>query len=216
MSHKSFVNRHIGIPEGETKNILSQVNASSLSELIDETIPSNIRTKKELATGDAMSEREYLSHINSVAKLNKLYDSYIGQGYYGTETPSVILRNVLENPGWYTAYTPYQAEISQGRLEALLNFQTMITDLTGMELSNASLLDEGTAAAEAMLMFFHMRSRKQEKAGVNKFYVSDFIFTQTKEVLECRAEPLGIELTFGSPEDFKMDETYFWRYFAIP
>jgi len=216
MSHKSFVNRHIGITEEETKNILSQVNASSVSELIDETIPSNIKAEKELVTGEAMSEREYLTHINSVAKLNKLYDSYIGQGYYGTETPSVILRNVLENPGWYTAYTPYQAEISQGRLEALLNFQTMITDLTGMELSNASLLDEGTAAAEAMLMFFHMRTRKQEKAGVNKFYVSDFIFTQTKEVLECRAEPLGIELTFGSPEDFKMDDTYFGAVLQYP
>ena len=216
MGHKSFVNRHIGIPEEDMNNMLSQVNASSLTELINETIPSNIRAENELSTGDEMSEREYLSHINSIAKLNKLYDSYIGQGYYGTETPSVILRNVLENPGWYTAYTPYQAEISQGRLEALLNFQTMITDLTGMELSNASLLDEGTAAAEAMLMFFHMRSRKQEKAGVNKFYVSNYIFTQSKEVIACRAEPLGIELVYGTPEDFKMDDTYFGAILQYP
>ena len=216
MGHKSFVNRHIGIPEEGINKLLSQVKASSLTELINETIPSNIQAKEELSTGAAMSEREYLAHINSLAKLNKLYDSYIGQGYYGTETPSVILRNVLENPGWYTAYTPYQAEISQGRLEALLNFQTMITDLTGMELSNASLLDEGTAAAEAMLMFFHMRSRKQEKAGVNKFYVSDLIFSQSKEVIACRAEPLNIELVYGNPEDFKMDDTYFGAILQYP
>ena len=216
MSHKSFVNRHIGIPEQDLKAILSQANASSIEELISETIPSNIRSNKNLKTGEALTEREYLNHINSLAKHNELYDCYIGQGYYGTETPSVILRNVLENPGWYTAYTPYQAEISQGRLEALLNFQTMITDLTGMELSNASLLDEGTAAAEAMLMFFHMRSRKQEKAGINNFFVANTIFTQSKEVIQCRAEPLGINLVFGNPEDFKMDESYFGAILQYP
>ncbi|MBG16261.1 MAG: glycine dehydrogenase (aminomethyl-transferring) [Crocinitomicaceae bacterium] len=209
MSHKSFSKRHIGVSNEDQQKMLSTVKSNSISDLIDQTIPSKIRSCKDLSVGESMNERDYLSHIQKIAKKNKLFDSFIGQGYYGTETPSVILRNVLENPGWYTAYTPYQAEISQGRLEALLNFQTMISDLTGMELSNASLLDEGTAAAEAMLMFFHMRSRKQEKQGVNKFFVANSIFTQTKEVIECRAEPLGIELIYGDTDSIQLDSSYF-------
>ena len=159
----SFLNRHIGIDTNALAKMMDVLNVSSIDQLINETIPSNIRAAKELNVSNALSEREYLDHIQALSKKNELYDCYIGQGYYGTETPSVILRNVLENPGWYTAYTPYQAEISQGRMEALLNFQTVVSELTGMELANASLLDEGTAAAEAMLMFFHMRSRQQEK-----------------------------------------------------
>ena len=160
MYQKSFSKRHIGITSEDQKYMLSTVKSSSMSNLVDETIPNNIKSNNDLHVGESMTEKDYLSHIKKIAKKNKLFDSFIGQGYYGTETPSVILRNVFENPGWYTAYTPYQAEISQGRLEALLNFQTMISDLTGMKLSNASLLDEGTAAAEAMLMFFHMFDSK--------------------------------------------------------
>ena len=209
MYQKSFSKRHIGITSEDQKYMLSTVKSSSMSNLVDETIPNNIKSNNDLHVGESMTEKDYLSHIEKIAKKNKLFDSFIGQGYYGTETPSVILRNVFENPGWYTAYTPYQAEISQGRLEALLNFQTMISDLTGMKLSNASLLDEGTAAAEAMLMFFHMRTRKQEKQGVNKFFVSNSIFTQTKEVIQCRAEPLGIELIFGNPDNCSIDNSFF-------
>ena len=216
MYQKSFSKRHIGITSEDQKYMLSTVKSSSMSNLVDETIPNNIRSNNDLHVGESMTEKDYLTHIEKIAKKNKLFDSFIGQGYYGTETPSVILRNVFENPGWYTAYTPYQAEISQGRLEALLNFQTMISDLTGMKLSNASLLDEGTAAAEAMLMFFHMRTRKQEKQGVNKFFVSNSIFTQTKEVIQCRAEPLGIELIFGNPDNCSIDNSFFGAIVQYP
>ena len=208
----SFVNRHIGIDSNALNEMLNVLNVSSIDQLISETIPSNIRSNKELAISSALTEREYLDHIQSLSEMNELYDCYIGQGYYGTETPSVILRNVLENPGWYTAYTPYQAEISQGRLEALLNFQTVVSELTGMELANASLLDEGTAAAEAMLMFYHMRSRQQEKNNVNQFFIAENIFRQTKDVMISRAEPLGIQLTFGDPEKFEMSDAYFGMY----
>ena len=170
----AFSERHIGSNEAEKQAMLAKIGVSSIAELIDKTIPSQIRLGRELNISDALTEQEYLTHINALASKNKVFKSYIGLGYNDTITPSVVLRNVLENPGWYTAYTPYQAEISQGRLEALLNFQTMILDLTGMEIANASLLDEATAAAEAMLMFFNSRSRNDIKAGKNKFSIIVF------------------------------------------
>src|SRR5258708_22665 len=151
-----FASRHIGPDEQETARMLATIGIGSLDELIDKTIPAAIRSKKSLAIPGPLSEQQYLTDLRQIASLNKVYKSYIGQGYYGTIVPSVILRNVFENPGWYTQYTPYQAEIAQGRLESLLNFQTMVSDLTGLPLANASLLDEGTAAAEAMTMFFNL------------------------------------------------------------
>ena len=198
MKPANFTQRHIGPRESDMNKMLAEIGCSSIDELIEKTIPSDIRLQRELLISDALSEQEYLTHIKALGAKNENFKSYIGMGYYGTLVPSVILRNVLENPGWYTAYTPYQAEISQGRLEALLNFQTMVMDLTGMEMANASLLDEGTSAAEAMIMFFHKRSRSQQKAGVKKFFVADTIFPQTKDVLITRAEPLNIELIFGN------------------
>ncbi|MCB0820982.1 MAG: glycine dehydrogenase (aminomethyl-transferring), partial [Bacteroidetes bacterium] len=158
---RDFESRHIGPRSTEIEYMLNTVGVRSIDELIDQTIPQGIRRSDKLSTGEAFSEHEYLAHIRKLEAANKVYKTYIGLGYYNTITPSVILRNIFENPGWYTAYTPYQAEIAQGRLEALLNYQTMIMSLTGMELANASLLDEATAAAEAMHMFFAMRSRDQ-------------------------------------------------------
>ena len=150
-----FVSRHIGPNEADTKAMLKTIGETSLSSLINKTVPPSIRMDHSLKLPGAMSEHEYLKHIKEISLKNKVFANYIGQGYYDTITPSVILRNVFENPGWYTQYTPYQAEISQGRLESLLNFQTMVSDLTGLPIANASLLDEATAAAEAMTMFFH-------------------------------------------------------------
>ena len=216
MGATSFENRHLGINDESLKQMLSDLNINSLDDLINETIPTKIRLKKELNISPAMSEADYLKHIKHLGSLNKLFTSYIGQGYYQTITPSVILRNVFENPGWYTAYTPYQAEISQGRLEALLNFQTMICDLTSMDIANASLLDEGTAAAESMLMFYNSRNRKQVKEFCNKFFVSDTIFNQTKQVIMSRAEAIGIELVFGNPFTTILDETYFGAIVQYP
>ena len=198
----AFSDRHIGSNTAEKQAMLEKTGFSSISELIDKTIPAHIRLKGELNISDAMTEQEYLTHIAAIGAQNKVFKSYIGLGYHDTIVPSVILRNVLENPGWYTAYTPYQAEISQGRLEALLNFQTMVLDLTGMEIANASLLDEGTAAAEAMLMFYNSRSRNEIKEGRNKFFVSEFAFPQTIDIIKGRAANLGIELTIGNPETF--------------
>ena len=209
MIQNSFVSRHIGVNEKDVEKMLEAIGVDSVDELIQETIPSSILKKENLKIENAVSEEDYLSNLKKIASKNSNFDNYIGQGYYGTITPSVIKRNVLCNPGWYTAYTPYQAEIAQGRLEALLNFQTFITDLTGMELANASLLDESTAAAESMLMFYHMRSRSQVKNNVNKFFVSEHIFVQTKDVITARAEPLGIEIVFGNPETIKLTEEYF-------
>ena len=177
--------------------MLDRIGASSLDALIEDTIPAAIRLKKALDLPKAMTEFEYISHLRGIAAKNRLYKTYIGQGYYGTILPAVIQRNILENPGWYTAYTPYQAEIAQGRLEALLNFQTMVADLTGMEIANASLLDEATAAAEAMTMMHGLRSREDVKAGKNSFFVSHECFPQTIELLKTRAKPLGIELVIG-------------------
>lgn len=211
-----FEKRHIGPREEDLNQMLHTIGCATLDELIDKTIPASIRLGSNLDLPEALSENDYLAHIKNIGAKNKTYRSFIGMGYYGTIVPPVILRNVLENPGWYTAYTPYQAEISQGRLEALLNFQTMVMDLTGLEIANASLLDEGTAAAEAMIMFYHKRDRKQEMAGVNKFFISDACFPQTKDVLITRAEPLGIELVFGNHLNIQLDNSYFGALVQYP
>ena len=189
MATEKFYTRHIGPREHDLQEMLSTVNASSIDELIEQTIPNKIRLKKELDLAPAMSEYEYLNHISKLGSKNKLFKSYIGLGYSNTITPSVIKRNIFENPGWYTAYTPYQAEISQGRLEALLNFQTMVLDFTGMELANASLLDEGTAASEAMIMAYNNRSRAAKKAGANQFFVSDRMFPANHRRFKNSSKP---------------------------
>ncbi len=209
MNTKTFVNRHNGPSEEDVKVMLGKLGLDSVDQLIDKTIPEKIRLKEDMDLDEGMSEYEYLNHMRTLAAKNKVYSTYIGMGYYNTIVPSVILRNVFENPGWYTSYTPYQAEISQGRLEALLNFQTMISDLTAMPIANSSLLDEGTAAAEAMLMFFNARKRAQVKSGVNVFLVSENMFPQTIEVLKTRAMSKGIELRFSKPEDFSFTDDVF-------
>ena len=216
MNPNSFENRHIGVNYEDVETMLTCIGLDSIDQLIKQTIPNSILKKEELNIKSAINENEYLSSLKKTAQLNKNYDNFIGQGYYGTFTPSVIKRNILCNPGWYTAYTPYQAEIAQGRLEALLNFQTFVTELSGMELANASLLDESTAAAESMLMFFHMRSRSQVKSNVNKFFVSDDIFLQTMEVITARAEPLGIELVFGDPKSVDLNNEFFGAIVQYP
>lgn len=211
-----FVDRHIGPRDEDIQLMLKAMGLKSLDELIEKSVPGSIRYDKPLELPQAMTEFEYLNHVRKLGKENKLFRSFIGQGYYSVAVPPVIIRNVLENPSWYTSYTPYQAEISQGRLEALLNFQTMVTELTGMEIANASLLDESTAAAEAMLMMFGSRSRAAVKAGANKFFVDDDIFLQTLDVLETRSAPLGIELVRGSFETAGLDESYFGAIVQYP
>jgi glycine dehydrogenase len=196
--------------------MLKTIGADTLDQLIDKTVPKSIRTEKPLRLPAAMSEFEYLNHIKKIGSENLMFRSFIGQGYYGVASLPVIVRNVLENPSWYTSYTPYQAEISQGRLEALLNFQTMITGLTGMDIANASLLDEATAAAEAMLMMFNARSREKVKAGANRFFVDKDIFLQTLDVIKTRSEPLGIELITGNYEEFVPDEMLFGAIVQYP
>ncbi len=191
-----FLHRHIGPDENDTREMLSSIEAPSLEQLMDETIPEGIRLKKQFGLEEPMSEYRFLEDFRELASQNEIYDSFIGMGYHDTLTPNVILRNVLENPGWYTAYTPYQAEIAQGRLEALINFQTMVSDLTGRELANASLLDEGTAAAEAMSMLYSMR-RGAKRKNAHKFFVSELCHPQTIDVVEGRAEPLDIEVIVG-------------------
>ena len=210
-----FQGRHIGPNSTETKAMLETIGISSLEELIDKTIPEKIRLQEPLALTSAVSEQEYLAHLKEVAAKNKLFKTYIGQGYYNTLTPSVILRNIFENPGWYTQYTPYQAEIAQGRLESLLNFQTVVTDLTGLELANASLLDEATAAAEAMAMLFH-HVNKTDQINRPKFFIDANIFAQTKDVLATRAEPIGIELVHGNYTTTVLDDTYFGAIVQYP
>lgn len=196
--------------------MLKTIGVSTLDELIDKTIPSSIRLDKPLDLPVGLSEYEYLKTIKEIASANRVYRTYIGLGYYGTKLPSVIQRNILENPGWYTSYTPYQAEISQGRLEALLNFQTVIMDLTGMEIANASLLDEATAAAEAMTMLFNARKRAVVKQGVVKFFVDENIFPQTLDVLKTRSAPLGIELIQGKYDEFEFGEKVFGAFIQYP
>ena len=202
MASDKFVTRHIGPRDQEIKEMLAKIGVASLDELIEQTVPGNIRLDKPLQLEDGLTERQYYRKILALAKKNKVFNTYIGMGYYDTITPAVILRNVLENPVWYTSYTPYQAEISQGRLEALLNFQTMVCELTAMELANASLLDEATAAAEAMILMYNARSRAKAKAGANVVFVDQFIWPQTLDVLKTRAIPLNIELKVLDASDF--------------
>ncbi len=209
MYKENFADRHIGLTPEDIKEMCQVVGVNSVEELINQTVPENIRLKPPLNLDEPLSEPEFAAHINELGKKNKLYKSYIGLGYYNTFTPSVIKRNIFENPGWYTAYTPYQAEISQGRLEALLNFQTMVVDLTAMEIANASLLDEATAAAEAMIMAFNSMSRAKKKLGANKFLVADTCLPQTIDVLKTRSEPLGIELVIDKCENFTLTEGVF-------
>ena len=216
MDTNAFALRHIGPKEDDQKLMLDAIGVETIEQLISETIPNDIRLKDDLDLESAMSEFEYSSHINELSKLNKVYKTYIGLGYHPTILPAVIQRNILENPGWYTAYTPYQAEIAQGRLEALLNFQTMIIDLTGMEIANASLLDESTAAAEAMGLLFSVRERHQKKANVNKFFVSDLVLPQTIDLLETRANPIGIELVIGNESEYNLSNEYFGALLQYP
>ena len=216
MDINSFENRHIGANQDDIKKMLNTIGLNSVDELIHQTIPNSILKNSPLKIEDAITENDYLKKLKEIADLNKNFDNYIGQGYYGTLTPSVIKRNILCNPGWYTAYTPYQAEIAQGRLEALLNFQTCVTELTGMEIANASLLDESTAAAESMLMFFHMRSRSQVKSNVNKFFVSNDLYLQTIDVITARAEPLGIEIIFGDANTIELSNEFFGAIVQYP
>ncbi|MCU4177749.1 aminomethyl-transferring glycine dehydrogenase [Carboxylicivirga sp. N1Y90] len=209
MATDKFVSRHIGPRDHEINTMLDRIGVSSLDELIEQTVPSSIRLKQPLAVSSGLTERQYFRKIHDIAAENKVFNTYIGMGYYDVITPAVILRNVLENPVWYTSYTPYQAEISQGRLEALLNFQTVVAEMTGMELANSSLLDEATAAAEAMIMLFNSRSRAQSKAGVNTFFADENMWPQTKEVLITRAKPLGVNLVFGDINSFDCDDNTF-------
>lgn len=216
MAFKSFEQRHIGPRESEIKEMTKTIGVASLDQLIDETVPANIRLKKELNLSLAMSEFEYSNHIQALGAKNKVFKSYIGQGYHPCIVPAVIQRNVLENPGWYTAYTPYQAEIAQGRLEALLNFQTLVIELTGQEIANASLLDESTACAEAMSMFYDLRSRDAQKREVNKFFISHNCFPQNIDLIKTRATPLGIELVIGDQNTFDFDNTFFGALLQYP
>ena len=216
MSYYTFADRHIGPDSNQEAKMLTTIGVASIEELISQTVPKSIRIKGDLNLPEAMSEAAYLKFIKGVSMKNKVYRTYIGLGYYNTIVPGVIQRNIFENPGWYTAYTPYQAEISQGRMEALLNYQTMVCDLTGMELANASLLDEATAAAEALHMFFASRTKEQEKANANKFFVSDACFPQTIDVLKTRANPIDVELVIGNHNNIVFDETYFGALIQYP
>lgn len=215
MIRETFTSRHIGPSDSERAEMLNTIGVSSLEDLIDKTIPAAIRLDKNIELSEPTSEYEYLNNLRKIAAKNKTFKSFIGMGYYGTITPPVIQRNILENPGWYTAYTPYQAEISQGRLEALLNYQTMVSDLTGMELANASLLDEATAAAEAMAMFFNTRKGAKKKTAL-QFFVDNKVFPQTLAVLQTRAEPLNIEIVTGNWNEFEGNDATFGALLQFP
>lgn len=216
MRTDAFALRHIGPRETDLNLMLKTIGVDSLDQLIHETIPSDIRLKSELQLDEPMTEFEYLNHIQELGSKNKVFKSYIGLGYHPAAIPAVIQRNIFENPGWYTAYTPYQAEIAQGRLEAILNYQTTIIELTGMEIANASLLDEGTAAAEAMALLFDVRTRDQKKNNVNKLFVSEEILPQTLSVLQTRATPKGIELVVGNHETFDFSADFFAAVLQYP
>jgi glycine dehydrogenase len=207
-----FQSRHLGPRPADVAAMLHTIGVGSVDELIDQTIPQGIRRLDNMEMPVPMNEQELIEHLRGLADQNQVYQCHIGMGYYPVQVPGVIQRNILENPGWYTQYTPYQAEIAQGRLEALLNFQTLVCDLTGMDIANASLLDEATAAAEAMLMLFAQRNRAESR----KFFVSHKLFPQTRAVLQTRAEPLGIELVLGRVDDFEFDEAYFGMIFQYP
>ena len=209
MNNHPFYDRHIGINEADEARMLQKIGVSTLDELIERTLPANIRLKAPLDLPEAMDEHEFAQHIGKLAAQNKLYTTYIGQGWYDTITPAVIQRNIFENPVWYTSYTPYQTEVSQGRLEALMNFQTVICDLTGMPLANCSLLDEGTAAAEAVTMMHSLRPRDQQKAGANTVFVDERIFPQTLAVMRTRAVPQGITLRVGKYQELEFTPDLF-------
>lgn len=213
--YNHFINRHIGIDQSSLLTMLSTLSLDSTKELIQQTIPNQILKNDPLQIPEAMSEFEFLKHIQGIADRNKLVKTYIGQGYYGTITPSVILRNIFHNPGWYTQYTPYQAEISQGRMEALMNFQTVVSDLTALPIANASLLDEGTAAAESMAMFFSVRN-KRTKEPVLKYFVDRHVFQQTKDIIRLRAEPLHIEVVEGDWQSFTPSPEFFGACIQYP
>ena len=216
MTTDKFVSRHNGPREQEVKQMLAKIGVSSIDELISQTVPANIRLKEPLTVGAAMSEFQYHKHLRALGKKNKVFRSYIGLGYYNTILPAVIQRNILENPGWYTAYTPYQAEIAQGRLEAILNFQTMVMDLTAMPIANASLLDEATAAAEAVFMFYSNRSREKQKANANKLFVSNTLFPQVIDVIKTRSNPVGIEVVVGDINSTNLDSSFFASIIQYP
>ena len=202
-NHEEFIQRHIGPDAAETAAMLSELGVDSMETLIAQTVPADIRLKTPLATGPAMTEADALAKLKKAASKNKMFKSYIGMGYHPTLTPNVILRNVLENPGWYTAYTPYQPEIAQGRLESLLNFQQLTLDLTGMELASASLLDEATAAAEAMAL-----AKRVTKSKSNLYFISDDVHPQTIDVIKTRAQPLGIEVIVGDPAKMEPEKLF--------
>jgi glycine dehydrogenase len=216
MRTDAFALRHIGPREHDLQHMLKTIGVDSIDQLIYETLPDDIRLKAPLNLDPAMTEYEYLTHIQQLGSKNKVFRSYIGLGYHPAIVPAPIQRNIFENPGWYTAYTPYQAEIAQGRLEALLNFQTTVIELTGMEIANASLLDEGTAAAEAMALLFDVRTRDQKKNNANKFFVSEEILPQTLSVLQTRSTPIGVELVIGNHEEFDFSEGFFGAILQYP
>ncbi len=216
MKTDAFALRHIGPRENDLEIMLKKIGADSLDQLISETIPNDIRLQDPLDLEPAMTEYEYSNHILELGNKNKVFKSYIGLGYNQAIVPAAIQRNIFENPGWYTAYTPYQAEISQGRLEAILNFQTMVIELSGMEIANASLLDEGTAAAEAMALLFDVRTRDQKKSNINKFFVSEEILPQTLSVLQTRSSPIGVELVIGNHETFDFSTEFYGAILQYP
>ncbi|HNP23978.1 MAG TPA: aminomethyl-transferring glycine dehydrogenase [Panacibacter sp.] len=215
LQSSEFKQRHIGPGEADTKKMLNTIGAGSIEELVNKTVPAAIRMQHALNLPAAMSEHDYLKLVKELSLKNKVYKTYIGQGYYDTITPSVILRNIFESPGWYTQYTPYQAEISQGRLESLLNFQTMVSDLTALPIANASLLDEATAAAEAMAMLFHFVN-KTDKIEKPKFFVDKEVFPQTLDVLVTRGNPIGVQLVVGDYKSAGIDDTYFGALVQYP
>ncbi|HEY0091504.1 MAG TPA: glycine dehydrogenase, partial [Flavobacterium sp.] len=216
MKTDAFALRHIGPRETDLQHMLKTIGVESIEQLVYETLPDEIRLKAPLNLEPAMTEYEYLNHIQQLGNKNKVFKSYIGLGYHPSIVPPAIQRNVFESPGWYTAYTPYQAEIAQGRLEALLNYQTTVIELTGMEIANASLLDESTAAAEAMALLFDVRTRDQKKNNVNKFFVSEEILPQTLSVLQTRATPIGVELVVGNHEEFNFGDDFFAAILQYP
>ncbi|MEC4116116.1 aminomethyl-transferring glycine dehydrogenase [Myroides phaeus] len=216
MKTNAFALRHIGPRPEDLAQMFKTVKVENIEQLIDETFPNAIRLKEELNLAPAMNEYEYLSHIQALGNKNKIFRSFIGLGYNEAVVPAAIIRNVFENPGWYTAYTPYQAEVAQGRLEALLNFQTTVIELTGMEIANASLLDEATSAAEAMILLFDVRTRDQKKNNVVKFFVSEEILPQTLSVLQTRATPFGVELVVGNHQEFDFSEEFYGAMLQYP
>ena len=216
MKRNSFAYRHIGPKAVDVDQMLTTIGVGSIDTLIDQTVPSTIRSTEEMNLAPAMTEAEFAAHITALGEMNSMFKTYIGMGYHNTVLPGVIQRNILENPGWYTAYTPYQAEIAQGRLEALMNYQTMVVDLTGMELANASLLDEATAVAEAMSMFFGAMPRAKKKSGALKFFVDAQTFPQSIELLQTRTAPIGVELVFGDYKTFEPTEEFFGAFAQFP